>query len=48
MRSSAMRELFWEIVKELYVPREDLIKIFRSDLIAERARIYADEVQKEG
>lgn len=48
IRSSAMSELFQDILKAVYDAWADLVTKLHVDLIAERGMLYADEIHKEG
>ena len=48
MRSSALCEVFWEVVEEFIEERGHLLETFRADLMSKRAHIYAEAVERRG
>ena len=47
MRSSAMSEIFWEVVEE-FIETKGQLENFRTDLMQERAQLYAEAIQDKG
>lgn len=48
MRTSALMDVFWELLETFYEESAYLITKFRGELLEERARIYAEYIMKEG
>jgi len=48
MRSSALSEVFWEVVESLTSSKGHLLETFRAPLIAQRAEMYAEAIQARG
>ena len=48
MRSSALCEVFWEVVETFLEGRGHLIETFRSELMTERAEMYAAAIHQKG
>lgn len=48
MRASALCEVFWEVVEGFIATRGSLIETFRSDLMHERAPLYAAAIYEKG
>ena len=48
MRASTLSEVFWEVVEEFIETHGQLLEGFRTDLMQERAQLYADAVRDKG
>jgi len=48
MHTSALSEVFWEVAETFYGKRKHLLTQFRSDLMYDRAELYAEANSKQG